>query len=442
MSTITCLLAREIIDSRGNPTVEAEVRLADGSVGSAAVPSGASTGTYEALELRDGDRSRYGGKGVRIAASNITGEIAAAVRGMDAADQAGLDRTMVQLDGTPAKSRLGANAALAVSMAAARAAADSAGKPLFRYLTGLVPWADATGSAGRLLPVPLLNVLNGGVHANNNLSIQEFMIVPWGAATFTESVRMGADVFHALRAALAAEGMATAVGDEGGFAPDLGANRDALELLVRAIRDVGLEPGRDVALALDCAASEFMLADGSYALEGPAAAGSGGISAAELTGVYERWTNDYPIVSIEDGLGEADWDGWRELTRRLGDRVQLVGDDLFVTQANRLRRGIEQGAGNALLVKLNQVGTLTETLEAMATAREAGFRCVISHRSGETEDTFIADLAVATGAGQIKSGSLCRSERVAKYNRLLRIAELLGGDGCFAGRGEGQGEGG
>jgi enolase len=424
MTVITGVTGREIIDSRGNPTVEADVTLADGSFGRAAVPSGASTGEHEAAELRDGDPGRYGGKGVSRAAANVNGEIRRRVVGLDAGDQRGLDNALIELDGTPNKGRLGANAILSVSMAAARAAAAAAKAPLFRHLGS----PDAT-----LLPVPMLNILNGGAHANNSIDIQEFMVVPVGAQTFSEGLRVGVEVFHALRARLAAAGHSTAVGDEGGVAPNLDSNRAALDLIMEAIADAGFTPGDDVALSLDCAASElFDGGTGEYEL---GSAGEAGVhDATAMVGLYEEWIDAYPIVSIEDGLDEDDWDGWRTMTERLGDRVQLVGDDLFVTNVDRLSDGIDRGVANAILIKLNQIGTVSETLDAIAMAGGAGYGVVISHRSGETSDTFIADLAVATGAGQIKTGSACRSERVAKYNQLLRIEEALGPAARYPGR--------
>ncbi|WP_419161827.1 phosphopyruvate hydratase [Candidatus Palauibacter sp.] len=423
MTAIVDVVGREIVDSRGNPTVEADVRLEDGTVGRAAVPSGASTGEHEAVELRDGDDTRYGGKGVLRAVSHINGALAAAVRGLEAADQRGLDSALIALDGTPNKGRLGANAILAVSMATARAAASATGRPLFHHLGSGEP---------HLLPVPMLNILNGGAHANNTVDIQEFMVLPLGAHSFSEGLRIGIEVFHALRRRLSAAGHSTAVGDEGGVAPNLGSNREALDLIMGAIADAGYEPGRDVALSLDCAASEFYDGEaGAYRL---GSAGEAGLLGAEaLVGLYEDWLDAYPIVSIEDGLAEDDWDGWAVLTARLGDRVQLVGDDLFVTNVERLARGIEGGIGNAILIKLNQIGTVSETLDAIRMAAEANFGVVISHRSGETADTFIADLAVATSAGQIKTGSGCRSERVAKYNQLLRIEEALGHAAIYPG---------
>ena len=423
MTNITDITAREILDSRGNPTVEAEVRLEGGAVGVAAVPSGASTGQHEAVEIRDGDPSRYGGKGVLHAVSHVNGEIRNALTGSDAKDQAGLDRRLIDLDGTPNKSRLGANAILSVSMASARAAAAHLGIPLYRHL----------GSDDvRTLPVPMMNILNGGAHADNSVDIQEFMVVPVGAATFAEGLRAGAEVFHALRKRLSSEGYSTAVGDEGGVAPDLRSDREAMDVIIEAIRDAGYEPGREVALALDSAATElFDPASGSYVFEGSGQRVA--LTSEALVDMYADWLDAYPIVSLEDGLGEDDWEGWRQMTERLGDRVQIVGDDLFVTNVERLRRGIDGGVANSILIKLNQIGTVTETLDAIEMARNAGYTSVISHRSGETEDTFIADLAVATAAGQIKTGSACRSERVAKYNRLLRIEQELGETAVYPG---------
>ena len=422
MSTgIAQLYAREVLDSRGNPTLEVEVLLAGGGRGRAIVPSGASTGVHEALELRDGDPARYGGKGVLRAVAHVQGEIAAAVRGMDAADQAAIDSKLLEMDGTPNKARLGANAILGVSLAAAHAAAAARGLPLYRYLGG---------PTAAILPVPLLNILNGGRHAPGSVDIQEFMVVPAGAGSFREALRAGAEVYHALGRLVAQRGFPTAVGDEGGFAPPLQSNQEALELLLAAIEVARYQPGEDVFLALDVAASE-LYRDGRYLL----AREGRSLSAGEMIDLYEGWCARYPIISIEDGLAEDDWDGWRALAGRLGRRVQLVGDDIFVTSPERLRRGIEEEAANAVLVKPNQIGTLTETLEALALAREAGWGTVISHRSGETEDTTIADLAVGTGAGQIKTGAPARGERTAKYNRLLRIEEDLGEKASFAGRG-------
>jgi enolase len=423
MSAIVDVFAREILDSRGNPTVEADVVLKSGARGRAAVPSGASTGEHEAIELRDGEKGRFGGKGVRRAVGNIRGEILNGIRGMEAGDQPALDRRLIEIDGTENKGRLGANALLGVSMAAARAAASEAGVPLYQHLGS---------EASRTLPVPMLNILNGGAHANNNVDIQEFMILPVGAASFADGLRAGTEVFHALRRRLEAEGHSTSVGDEGGVAPDLESNRQALDLILGAIEDAGYRAGEDIALALDCAASEFYRSEsGVYALESAGEAGE--LLAGDLTGLYEAWLDDYPIVSIEDGLAEDDWAGWSAHTERLGGRVQLVGDDLFVTNVKRLQRGIDESVANAILIKLNQIGTVTETLDAIRLAENAGYGVVISHRSGETEDTFISDLAVATEAGQIKTGSACRSERVAKYNQLLRIEESLGERAMYPG---------
>ena len=414
MSEIIEILAREILDSRGNPTVEADVVLDSGATGRAAVPSGASTGEHESLELRDGDPKRYGGKGVLRAVQHIEETILPAVRGLDATDQVEIDHTLLALDGTPNKERLGANSMLAVSMAVARAAATAVGLPLYRYLGG--PMA-------RTLPVPMMNVLNGGAHATNTVDFQEFMIVPLGAETFAEALRMGAEVFHSLKKVLVKRGLATGVGDEGGFAPDLKSDEDALAVLIEAIEGAKYAPGKQVALALDPAASELYDKNGHYVFK---KSGAGTLDAHAMIDLYARWLDRFPIVSIEDGLAEDDWDGWAALTAALGDRVQLVGDDIFVTNTSRLARGIESHVGNAILIKVNQIGTLTETLEAIELARSAGYLSVISHRSGETEDVFIADLAVATSAGQIKTGSVSRGERVAKYNQLLRIEETLG----------------
>ena len=413
MASIVDITAREILDSRGNPTVECDVLLESGAAGRAAVPSGASTGEHEALELRDGDKRRYGGKGVLKAVQNVEESILPALRGMEATDQMGVDRVMLELDGTPNKGKLGANAILAVSLATARAAAAEVGLPLYRYLGG--PMA-------RTMPVPLMNILNGGAHATNTVDFQEFMIVPVGAETFGDALRMGADVFHSLKKVLVARKLATGVGDEGGFAPDLKNDEEALKVIIEAIESAGYAPGREVALALDVAASE-LYKDGSYTFK---KSGAGTRDANGMIELYQKWMEEYPIVSIEDGLAEDDWDGWAAMTRQLGDHVQLVGDDLFVTSTERLMRGVESGVGNSILIKVNQIGTLTETLEAIETARNAGYLSVISHRSGETEDTFIADLAVGTGAGQIKTGSASRTDRVAKYNQLLRIEEQLG----------------
>jgi enolase len=419
MSQIERVHARQILDSRGNPTVEVEVALRSGAHGHAAIPSGASTGEFEATELRDGGE-RWLGKGVTRAVAGVDGEIAAAVSGIDASNQAGLDEALIALDGTPNKSRLGANAILGVSLAAAHAQAAEEGLPLWRYLGG---------EAARVLPVPMMNVLNGGAHADNKVDFQEFMIVPCGAPTFSECLRVGAEVYHALKRTLHDRGLSTAVGDEGGFAPDLASNEDALKMLVAGIEAAGYEPGADVAIALDPATSE-LYRDGAYVLEHEGRT----LSAAELSDYWATLAARYPIVSIEDGMDEQDWEGWKTLTERLGERLQLVGDDVFVTNTERLRRGIELGVANSILVKVNQIGTLTETLAAIAMAREAGYTAVMSHRSGETEDVTIADLAVATGCGQIKTGAPSRSDRVAKYNQLLRIEEQLGADAEFPGR--------
>jgi len=424
MTEIVDVHAREILDSRGNPTVEAEVVLASGARGRAAAPSGASTGLREALELRDGDLGRYLGKGVRRAVAGVNGEVRECLLGMNAAEQAGIDRAMIALDGTDNKERLGANAVLAVSLAAAKAAAAALDRPLYAHIREL------SGGFYRM-PVPMMNILNGGEHADNNVDIQEFMIQPVGQSSFTEALRCGAEVFHALKRVLADRGLGTAVGDEGGFAPNLPSNEAALEAVAESVDRAGYRLGDDVALALDCAASEFYR-DGVYRLAGENRSYDAVGFCEYLAGLLDR----FPIVSIEDGMGENDWDGWRVLTERLGARVQLVGDDLFVTNTRILREGIERGVGNAILVKFNQIGSLTETLEAIAMARDAGYAAVISHRSGETEDTTIADLSVATGAGQIKTGSLSRSDRVAKYNQLLRIEEALGSAAPYRGRAE------
>ena len=419
MTTIVAVHAREALDSRGHPTVEAEVRLSDGSIGSAMVPSGASTGAYEAVERRDGDPARFNGRGVLDAVAAVRDELGPALAGRSPFDQAGIDGDLVALDGTPNKSRLGANALLAVSMAMARAAAASQKLPLYRYL--------AT-SDGFTLPVPMFNILNGGRHARNSTDLQEFMVAPAGVDSFAEALRAGAEIYHALGRLLARQGQSTTVGDEGGFAPSLASNREALDLVVQAIADAGYRPGEDCMVTLDVAASE-LTSGGQYEL----AREGRSYSADELVAVYDEWARLYPIVSIEDGLDEEDWAGWQSLTRRLGDRVQLVGDDLFVTNVERVQRGIESGAGNALLVKPNQVGTLSETLQAVNVVKAAGWGTVMSHRSGETEDTIVADLSVAWATGQIKAGAPCRSERTAKYNRLLRIAEELGRQGVYAG---------
>jgi enolase len=419
MSQIDQVHARTILDSRGNPTVEVELALRSGAWGRAAVPSGASTGEFEATELRDGGTA-YGGKGVTKAVGNVNGEIADAVTGQDASNQAAIDRALIELDGTPNKSRLGANAILAVSLAAAHAAAAEERLPLWRYLGG---------EAAHVLPVPMMNVLNGGVHADNKVDFQEFMIVPLGASSFSEALRMGAEVFHALKGTLHAQGLATAVGDEGGFAPDLESNEAALRALMQGIEAAGYTPGEQVAIALDPATSEFQ-SNGAYRLE----AEDRTLSAAELSDLWADLCARYPIVSLEDGMGEEDWAGWATLTDRIGKKIQLVGDDIFVTNTERLRRGIDAGVANSVLVKVNQIGTLTETLETIKLARGSGYTAVMSHRSGETEDVTIADLAVATGCGQIKTGAPSRTDRVAKYNQLLRIEEALGEDASFPGR--------
>ena len=419
-TTIDRIIAREILDSRGNPTIEADVFLSDGTMGRAAVPSGASTGEHEAIELRDGDPERYLSKGVRQAVQNVEETIAPALRGMDPTDQMAIDAALIELDGTPSKANLGANAILAVSMATARAAATSLGLPLYRYLGGPL---------SRVLPVPMMNFVNGGAHATNTVDFQEFMIVPIGAESFSDALRMGTEVFHALKKVLVKQKLATGVGDEGGFAPDLKDDEEAVKVILEAIEAAGYAAGKEVALALDCAASELHK-DGQYVFR---KSGAGKKSVDGMIELYTRWIEEYPIVSIEDGLAEDDWEGWAKLTAAIGDRCQLVGDDLFVTNTERLARGIENGIGNAILIKVNQIGTLTETLEAIDMARAAGYLSVISHRSGETEDTFIADLAVGTGAGQIKTGSASRTDRVAKYNQLLRIEEQLGGAAEYPG---------
>jgi enolase len=420
MTEIVSIHAREILDSRGNPTVEAEVLLSGGALGLAMVPSGASTGEHEAIELRDGDATRYLGKGVTRAVDNIHKLIEPELVGMDATDQAEIDRTMIDLDGTPNKGKLGANAILAVSMATARAAADAYSLPLYRYLGGV---------GALVLPVPLMNIINGGAHADNNLDIQEFMVVPAGFYSFSEALRAGTEIFHQLKSLLKARGKTTAVGDEGGFAPSLDSGDEALGVILEAVGKAGYEPGKQIFLALDVAATEFFdKASGLYRYGGKER------SADDMIAMYEGWVSQYPMVSIEDGLAEDDWAGWQRLNQRLGQRTQLVGDDLFVTNTERLERGIKEDVANAILVKVNQIGTLSETLEAVRMAQHARYRAVISHRSGETSDTFIADLAVATNAGQIKTGSASRSDRVAKYNQLLRISEELGSQGIFAGR--------
>ncbi|AFV10912.1 enolase Eno [Thermacetogenium phaeum DSM 12270] len=419
MPQISNVVAREILDSRGNPTVEVDVYLEDGSFGSAAVPSGASTGVHEALELRDGDGARYLGKGVLKAVANVNDVIATEVAGMEATDQVLIDQTMIELDGTPNKERLGANAILGVSLAVAKAAADSVGLPLYRYLGGV---------GARLLPVPMMNILNGGKHADNNVDIQEFMIVPRGAGSIRDAIRMGAEVFHNLKKVLKGKGYNTAVGDEGGFAPNLKSNEEALEVIVDAIQRAGYKPGEEIFLALDVAASE-LYKDGRYHFRST----GDSLTASETIDFYEKLVGSYPIVSIEDGLAEDDWEGWKELTERLGGKIQLVGDDIFVTNKKRLERGIKEGVANSILIKVNQIGTLTETLEAVEMAARAGYTAVISHRSGETEDTTIADLAVATCTGQIKTGAPSRTDRVAKYNQLIRIEEDLGEAALYAG---------
>jgi enolase len=421
MSTIIEVHAREILDSRGNPTVEAEAVLSSGAQGRAAVPSGASTGEHEAVELRDGDSKRYGGKGVSEAVRNVNEVIGPRLEGMAASDQIAVDAEMMDLDGTPNKGKLGANAILSVSLAVARAAAADTGLPLYRYLGG--PMA-------RVLPVPMMNILNGGAHASNNVDCQEFMIVPIGAETFPEALRMGVETFHALKKVLSKKGLSTAVGDEGGFAPMLPSNEAALDAVMQAIEAAGYQPGKDLAIALDPAASEFFQ-DGEYVFK----KGDGSRrTAAQMVDLYQQWVDRYPIVSIEDGLAENDWEGWALLTERLHDRVQLVGDDIFVTDVDLLGRGIEEGVANAILIKVNQIGTLTETLQCIELAKGSAYGVVISHRSGETEDTFIADLAVGSGAGQIKTGSASRTDRIAKYNQLLRIAEELGDLAHYPGR--------
>ncbi|GAA1110423.1 MULTISPECIES: phosphopyruvate hydratase [Streptomycetaceae] len=419
MPSIDVVVAREILDSRGNPTVEVEVGLDDGSTGRAAVPSGASTGAFEALELRDGDKNRYFGKGVEKAVLAVIEQIGPELVGYDATEQRLIDQAMLDLDATPDKSSLGANAILGVSLAVAHAASEASDLPLFRYLGG---------PNAHVLPVPMMNILNGGSHADSNVDIQEFMIAPIGAESFSEAVRWGVEVYHTLKGVLKERGLSTGLGDEGGFAPNLDSNREALDLIVEAIKKAGYTPGKDVALALDVASSEFHN-DGAYTFEGKA------ISSAELIDYYAELVAAYPLVSIEDPLDESDWDGWKAMTDKLGDKVQLVGDDLFVTNPERLRRGIETGTANALLVKVNQIGSLTETLDAVELAQRNGYRCMMSHRSGETEDVTIADLAVATNCGQIKTGAPARSERVAKYNQLLRIEEILDDAAEYAGRG-------
>jgi len=424
---ITHVRARQILDSRGNPTVEGDVILSGGQMGRAAVPSGASTGEHEAIELRDGDKSRYLGKGVLKAVHHVTTEIGPAITGMDAADQAALDRRLIQLDGTPNKARLGANAILAVSMAAARAAAAQLELPLYKYLAR---YSSVPGAA--TLPVPMMNILNGGAHADNSVDFQEFMVMPVGAPSFEDALRAGVEVFHTLKGVLKKRGQSTGVGDEGGFAPNLRSNDEAIQSVLEAIQGAGYKPGEQVAIALDPAASEFYdPPSGTYVFK---KSDQSAHTPQEMVEFWKKWARQYPIVSIEDGMGEQDWEGWKHLTRELGGRIQLVGDDIFVTNTKIFARGIEQGVGNAILIKLNQIGTVTETIECIEMARKAGYAAVVSHRSGETEDTFIADLAVATSAGQIKTGSASRTDRIAKYNQLLRIEEELGDGARFPGR--------
>ncbi|MCT4553706.1 MAG: phosphopyruvate hydratase [Pelagimonas sp.] len=420
MSIIIDIHAREILDSRGNPTVEVDVTLEDGTMGRAAVPSGASTGAYEAVEKRDGDKSRYMGKGVQEAVAAVNGEIAEAIVGFDATDQVGIDLTMIELDGTDNKGRLGANAILGVSMAVAKAAADFSGQPLFRYVGG---------TSARVLPVPMMNIINGGEHADNPIDIQEFMIMPVAAENIREAVRMGSEVFHTLKKELSAAGLSTGIGDEGGFAPNIASTREALDFILKSIEKAGYTPGKDIYLALDCAATEYYK-DGKYELSGEGKS----LTSEENVAYLQALCDDYPIISIEDGMSEDDWDGWVALTKAIGDKVQLVGDDLFVTNPARLAMGIEKGAANSMLVKVNQIGSLTETLQAVEDAHRARMTNVMSHRSGETEDATIADLAVATNCGQIKTGSLARSDRLAKYNQLIRIEEMLGETAQYAGR--------
>ena len=422
MTTIVSIEGREILDSRGNPTVEADVFLADGSMGRAAVPSGASTGEFEAVELRDGDKSRYLGKGTLNAVSHVNGEIAQALEGMDATDQAGLDHAMIELDGTNNKGRLGANAILAVSMAAARAAADAEYTPLYRYLGGV---------GARTLPVPMMNIINGGAHADSSVDVQEFMVMPYGAPKFSEALRMGVEVFHTLKKVLAKKGYSTAVGDEGGFAPMLKSNEEAIECVLEAITQAGFKPGEQIGICLDPAASEFYI-DGKYVFK---KSDKSQRTSEQMVEYWANWVRQYPaIVSIEDGMAEQDWDGWKLMTDTLGKKIQLVGDDIYVTNPEIFARGIERGIANSILIKLNQIGTVTETLEAMEMASRANYTAVVSHRSGETEDSFIADFVVATGAGQIKTGSASRTDRICKYNQLLRIEGELGSDARFLGR--------
>lgn len=420
MTTIVNIEAREILDSRGNPTVEVDVLLEDGAFGRAAVPSGASTGSHEALELRDGDKKRFGGKGVQKAVQNVNSEIADALIGQEAEDQVGIDQLMIKLDGTDNKARLGANAMLGVSLANAKAAAESSGQPLYRYVGG---------AYAHVLPVPMMNIINGGAHADNPIDIQEFMIMPVGASTFADALRMGSEIFQALKSTLKKAGLNTNVGDEGGFAPNIGSSREALDYIIKSIETAGYKAGSEVKLALDCAATEFFK-DGKYNLAGEKKV----LTSAQMVDYYKDLAKSYPIISIEDGMSEDDWAGWQLLTSTLGSSTQLVGDDLFVTNPKRLAQGIAEGCGNAILVKVNQIGTLTETLETMSLAHRSSYRCVMSHRSGETEDSTIADLAVATNCGQIKTGSLSRSDRLAKYNQLLRTEQELGEAAVYAGR--------
>ncbi len=421
MTTITGIKAREILDSRGNPTVEAEVTLECGVTGRAAVPSGASTGEHEAVELRDGEKGRYLGKGVRTAVKNVNEQIAAELQGLDALRQADVDRRMIQLDGTPNKGKLGANAILAVSLATARAAADALGLPLYRYLGGV---------NARLLPVPMMNILNGGSHADNNVDLQEFMVMPVGASRFSDSLKMGVEIFHNLKKVLSKKGYNTAVGDEGGFAPNLKSNEEAVEVILEATQQAGFAPGKDVFIALDPASSEFF-ENGKYVFK---KSDKSVKTSEQMVEFYSNWARQYPIISIEDGLAENDWDGWAQLTKALGSKIQLVGDDLFVTNTERLRKGIDAGIGNSILVKVNQIGTLTETIEAIELAKVNRYTAVVSHRSGETEDTFISDLVVGLNTGQIKTGSASRTDRIAKYNQLLRIEDELGAQALFAGK--------
>jgi enolase len=428
MSEISNIIAREVIDSRGNPTVEAVVTLANGVKGSAIVPSGASTGAREAIELRDGDKSRFMGKGVLTAVANIEGEIADCIKGMDVNDQKGIDKAIIELDGTHNKSRLGANALLGASLAVAHAAANDNGLPLYQYLGN--EFASSEESKNKFqLPVPMMNIINGGEHADNSVDMQEFMIVPVGADSIAEAIRYGTEVFHNLKSVLSKKGLNTAVGDEGGFAPDLSSNEEAIEVILEAIENAGFSAGKDIYLGLDCAASEYYK-DGKYVLSSEGKS----FDAEGMVDYLENWVNQYPIITIEDGLDEADWDGWSVLTQRLGNKIQLVGDDLYVTNPKIFAEGIEKNIANSILIKFNQIGTLTETLEAIKMAHDSNYTAVVSHRSGETEDTTIADLAVATNAGQIKTGSLSRSDRIAKYNQLIRIEQMLGSNGVYAGK--------